>query len=106
MDDEQARAHGASELPTGTIGSRRACTLSMISALSIPCRYMLVMPRLVWPSWLDRQQRHALAGHFDGLPMPELMGCEASTDAGVRGSPTELGLALRRWTTLVHGSGR
>ena len=35
------------ELWTGTIGARRACTVSMISALSMPCRYTEVMPRLV-----------------------------------------------------------
>jgi len=29
---------GASELCTGTIGARRAGTVSMISALSMPCR--------------------------------------------------------------------
>jgi hypothetical protein len=38
MDDEQPRRQGRSELSTGTIGGRRACTVSMISALSMPCR--------------------------------------------------------------------
>jgi hypothetical protein len=35
----------------GIIGARRAWTESMISALSIPCRYTDVIPRLACPSW-------------------------------------------------------
>jgi len=34
----RSRRHGASELSTGTIGARRAWTVSMISVLSMPCR--------------------------------------------------------------------
>jgi hypothetical protein len=38
MDDERLRRQSRSELSTGTIGGRRACTVSMISALSMPYR--------------------------------------------------------------------
>ena len=42
--------HRGSDVPTGIIGWRRAWTVSMISALSMPCRYTDVMPRLLWPA--------------------------------------------------------
>jgi hypothetical protein len=34
-----------SDALTGIIGARRACTVSLISPLSMPCRYTEVMPR-------------------------------------------------------------
>src|SRR5829696_3773364 len=36
----RSRRHGASELSTGTIGARRAWTVSMISVLWMPCRWI------------------------------------------------------------------
>jgi hypothetical protein len=39
------------EALTGTIGAHRLGTVSMISAWSMPCRYIDVMPTLLWPSW-------------------------------------------------------
>jgi hypothetical protein len=51
-----------SEALTGIIGPRRACTISMISPLSMPWRQTDVTPRLLWPiafgerqSFLDAQ---------------------------------------------------
>jgi hypothetical protein len=40
-----------SDALTGIMGERRAWTVSMISPLSMPCRYTEVMPRLLCPSW-------------------------------------------------------
>ena len=34
----------------GVMGARWAWAVSMISALSMPCREIEVVPRLVWPS--------------------------------------------------------
>src|SRR4051794_40750262 len=45
------RRQRSSVVRTGSNGARRACTVSMISALSMPWRYTDVMPRLLWPSW-------------------------------------------------------
>jgi hypothetical protein len=40
-----------SDALTGIIGACRACTVSMISPLWMPCRYTDVIPRLLCPSW-------------------------------------------------------
>jgi hypothetical protein len=76
----------------GIIGARRAWTVTMISGLSMPCRYTEVMPRSLWPSWrLDHDQRHAFASHLDGVRVPELMRREAPPDTSRDRCPAEFG---------------
>jgi hypothetical protein len=40
---------------------------------------------------LDDHERHALAGHLDGVGVPELMRGEPAANAGLFGGPVELG---------------
>ena len=62
----------------------------MISALSMPWRYTDVIPRLACPSWaLDDVERHAFAGHLDGVRVPQLMRGEAPAHAGLGGQPAQ-----------------
>ena len=51
----------------------------MISAVSMPCRYVLVTPRCAcWTELtLDDRERHSFAGHFDSVGVAELMRREA-----------------------------
>jgi hypothetical protein len=56
---DQAVQRGRDVL-TGSIGWRRAWMVSMISALSMPCRYTDVLPRLLWSS--ERSRDAAGAG--------------------------------------------
>src|ERR671923_1355574 len=51
------------------------------------------MPRLVGVAELalDDDQRHALAGHLDGVRVAQLVRREASPHAGLAGDPSQLG---------------
>jgi hypothetical protein len=94
LRDEQPFARldqRARDLLTGIIGWRRKWTVSMISALSMPCRYTEVMPRLLWPIWaLDDDQRYAFARELNGVRVAELVRREPSPDSGVRGGSAQL----------------
>ena len=68
-----------SEALTGIIGARRACTVSMISPLSMPWQIdggdaEVAVSELA----LDDDQRDAFAGHLDGVGVPELVWGEAA----------------------------
>src|SRR5215217_4374095 len=82
-DDERPRRavdQSRSEALTGIIGARRACTVSMTSPLSIPCRLDGRDPEIAAPELvLDDDQRYAFAGHLDGVGVPKLVWREAAT---------------------------
>ena len=61
----------------GSIGARRAWTVSMISWLSIPCRYTDVTEVGVTQLALDDVQRDPLAGHLHSVGVTQLMGRKA-----------------------------
>jgi hypothetical protein len=64
----------------------------MISPLSMPWRWTLVIPRLLCPELaLDDDQRDAFAGHLDGVGVPELMWREASLHSRRRRGTPQLG---------------
>ena len=64
-------------------GAGREWTVSMISELSISLKVDAGHPQIAMPELpLDNDQRHALVRELYGVSMPELMGREASTDAG------------------------
>src|ERR671915_282720 len=48
------------------------------------------MPRLLWPSWLDDDQRHAFARQLDGVRVRELVRREASAHSGCDGGPAHV----------------
>src|SRR5919201_1400863 len=54
----------------------------MISALSMPCRYTEVMPRLVWPSWRWMTISGTPSRHLDGVGMAQLMRRKAPPHTG------------------------
>jgi hypothetical protein len=67
------------------MGVRRAWTVSMISAVSIPSRYTDVTPRLTWPSWrwitLRGTRSRAIS---TGMGVAKLVWREASPHSGPR----------------------
>src|SRR3954452_12819051 len=81
-----------SETLTGSIGARRACTVSMISPLSMPCRVdgrdaEVAVAQLA----LNDDQRHSFPGHLDRVSVRELVRREAAPDPGGGGSAPQLG---------------
>ena len=65
--------------------------VEMISSMSIPCRWMLVVPRLAWPSWRWMTfKRDTLAGELDGVRMTQLVGSEPSPDTCLSGTAAKL----------------
>jgi hypothetical protein len=68
------------------IGARRAWTVAMISALSIPSKVHGCDPEVgVAELTLDDIQRYALPRHLDRMRMTQLMRREATPHAGLRG---------------------
>jgi hypothetical protein len=45
---------------------------------------------LLWPSWLDDDQRDAFVGHLDGMGVAELVRSEAAAHAGESGGAAHL----------------
>jgi len=73
------------------IGALRAWTVAMISSVSMPWRWTLVVPRLACPSWRwITFERHAFAREFDGVGMAQLVWREAATHAGLDGEAAKL----------------
>ena len=71
------------------VGWRRERTASMISLGSIPCRYVLVVPRSVCSELaLDDVDRHSFARELDGMRVTQLMRSEPAPDPGVDGELT------------------
>jgi hypothetical protein len=87
---------------TGTIGARRACTVSIISPLPMPCRYTDVIPEVAVAELApDDDQRYAFACHFDGVGVPELVWREAAARRPPRRCAA-IRLAPRRATSGVR----
>ena len=89
-------------------GARRAWTVSMISALSIPCRYTAVMPRLVWPIWRWIPGRGTPSHQLEGVGVAQLMGREASPRASPPAGPLTARFAElppRGWEAVVREHG-
>jgi hypothetical protein len=75
----------------GIIGARRECTASTISAGSMPCGYLEVVPRSLCPSWRWIQiHGNALARQLDGVRMPELVRREPAADTGLERESSQL----------------
>jgi hypothetical protein len=74
--------YGRSELSTGIMGGRRAWTVSMISALSMPLQIDRSDAEVgVSELALDDEQRDAVASHLDGMRVAQLVRREAPTHA-------------------------
>jgi hypothetical protein len=71
------------------IGARRAWTVAMFSSVSMPCRWIDVMPRLLW--LLVDDERHAFVGHLVGVGVAGLVRREAPADTGRDGRPARVG---------------
>jgi hypothetical protein len=71
----------------GIIGALRACTVAMISALSMPCRRdaEVGMPQLA----LDDIERHPFVGELDGVGVTQLVGREPPPHPGFGGDAPE-----------------
>jgi hypothetical protein len=62
----------------------------MISALSIPCRWIEVTPRLMPQLALDDVERDPLVGEFDGVGVAELARREPPPHTGLGGDAAKL----------------
>ena len=81
-----------SEALTGIIGARRACTVSMISPLSMPAQIdgrdaEVAVSELA----LDDDQRYAFARHLDGVGVSELVRRDAAPDSRRSGGAAQFG---------------
>jgi hypothetical protein len=80
------------EVLTGIIGARRACTVSMISTLSMPRRSTEVMPQVAVAELpLDDDQRHAFASHLDRVGVSELVRSKTPAHTRCGGCPAKVG---------------
>jgi hypothetical protein len=84
-------------VPAESIGARRACTVSMISALSMPSKYTDVIPRCASPScrWMTFNG-YALSGHLDRVRVTQPMGRDAPPHTGTCRGTSQLLASVAR----------